>query len=117
MRDRLATLDKYYHHFVQDTEIPADLELGSGHFSLGSNQGKLTFLTLEEQNKTNPAYERFRIRLNAFFNNSLPRKDLPGGKAVKLTPDDQVRLQSIGYLFFQPHHTPDTPISISQSAL
>jgi hypothetical protein len=118
MRDRLATLDKYYNQFApEDPEIPADMEADSGHFSLGSNQGKHTFQALEEENRGNPAYDRFRTRLSAFFNKSLLRNDLPGGKAVKLAPDDQVRPQSMAYLCYRPHLLPDMHISISQSAL
>ncbi len=72
-------------HAPQDTGDQQD------NVALGSKQRVISFAELEDEKKEDLAFRRFRVRLAQFLTRFFPTYglQLPGGKAVKLTPNDQ----------------------------
>ncbi|KAG2093553.1 hypothetical protein BD769DRAFT_1615706 [Suillus cothurnatus] len=62
------------------------------HFSLGSRQATRSFADIEVDNIGNPAFDRFRIKLNEFLNRAFAANNIPypDGRRVRLTADDMI---------------------------
>ncbi|KAG1808131.1 hypothetical protein EV424DRAFT_1574699 [Suillus variegatus] len=85
---------------LQETDNSDDIDVDSTeptdaqHFSLGSKQAAMSFTLIEAGSLGNPAFERFRIKLNDFLNrafaaNSIP---FPGGRRIQLVASDMISL-------------------------
>ena len=85
---------------VLDMNPQDDLEMcGEGpdldynHITLGSKQQSITMGVLEDEKSTDPAFNRFHIRLGAWLSDFLQTYDipLPDGKWIKFLLGHKVR--------------------------
>ncbi|KAG1786171.1 uncharacterized protein HD556DRAFT_1434837 [Suillus plorans] len=72
------------------------------HFSLGSRQASKSFADIEAGNAGNPAFDRFRIKLNEFLNHTFAANNIPfpSGRHVQLAAGDMItefRFLKVGY--------------------
>ncbi|KAG1734053.1 uncharacterized protein EDB91DRAFT_1238464 [Suillus paluster] len=68
-----------------DTALEAD-----EHLSLGSKQAAMSFIDIEAGSAGNPAFDRFRIKLNSFLNHSFATNKIPfpDGRRIQLTASE-----------------------------
>ncbi|KAG1761725.1 hypothetical protein EDD22DRAFT_619601 [Suillus occidentalis] len=83
---------------LQETDNPDDTDIDSTeptdaqHFSLGSKQAAMSFTLIEAGSLGNPAFERFRIKLNDFLNHAFAANSIPfpGGRRIQLVASDMI---------------------------
>ncbi|KAG1744575.1 uncharacterized protein EDB91DRAFT_1236508 [Suillus paluster] len=62
------------------------------HFSLGSKQAAMSFIDIKAGSVGNPAFDRFRIKLNSFLNHSFAANKIPfpDGRRIQLTASEMI---------------------------
>ncbi|KAG1748380.1 uncharacterized protein EDB91DRAFT_1235712 [Suillus paluster] len=62
------------------------------HFTLGSRQATISFADIEAGHAGNPAFDRFRIKLNEFLNRTFTANNIPfpSGRRVQLAAGDMI---------------------------
>lgn len=94
MRSEIDDLDEYTRQQVVDPEAGEEIEEVATHTYLGARRGSQSFSQIEQEHAADTAFSGFRIRLNRFLNEFLPRFEIPfpDGRRVHFRPDDQVTI-------------------------
>ncbi|KAG2134077.1 hypothetical protein DEU56DRAFT_950207 [Suillus clintonianus] len=73
---------------IVDSTEPTDAQ----HFSLGSKQATMSFADIEARSLGDPAFDRFRIKLNGFLNHAFTANQIPfpDGRRIQLTASDMI---------------------------
>ncbi|KAJ7050105.1 hypothetical protein C8F01DRAFT_1237970 [Mycena amicta] len=90
----------------EDNQSPENSDIeAAGNFTLGSAIQLVTFETLEQTQKHDPAFARFRLQLSDFLNTFLPAYNhtLPQGRRVNLQKSDMRKITPYRFLkiFYQ----------------
>ncbi|KAJ6523086.1 hypothetical protein DFH09DRAFT_1421223 [Mycena vulgaris] len=102
IREQIDALDE---DSEDPLDIPEDLEASLAVLSnvdIGSKLKPLSFLTIEQANSEDPAFERFRIKFGIFINKFLVdfEYNLPNGKAITFHDADTI----VPFQFLKVHY-------------
>ncbi|KAG1720903.1 uncharacterized protein EDB91DRAFT_1240362 [Suillus paluster] len=83
---------------LQETDNSDDIDVDSTeptdaqHFTLGSKQAAMSFTLIKAGSPGNPAFDRFRIKLNDFLNRAFAANSIlfPGGRQIQLVASDVI---------------------------
>ncbi|KIK46880.1 hypothetical protein CY34DRAFT_21734 [Suillus luteus UH-Slu-Lm8-n1] len=96
IRSKLSCLDAQNLSLLESDPPEIDSETESTtdglHFSLGSPQAMQSFADVEDSKTGNPAFIRFRIKLNEFLNHAFNANNIPfpNGRRIQLAADDKI---------------------------
>ncbi|KAJ7707650.1 hypothetical protein B0H17DRAFT_1033442 [Mycena rosella] len=106
IRDQLDDLDEFGDDEEEprdpEKEVPSDLQQ-LGNVVIGAKRQPVSFLNLEQDMRTDLAFQNFRVRFAEFLSGFLPANghELPNGKRVKFSPENEITPYEFLKVFFK----------------